>query len=132
VSWEDEQRELTAAFAAGGAVFPAARRRPLRALVRTESRERGKEVKAMEDAGKLNLLPLLAVAALVAAALTLWATGAFAAGGSSSSEATRRPAHRSRHSPATTAPSVIVVVAVRAAAPTTDRTRADRASGTCS
>jgi hypothetical protein len=83
----------------------------------------------MEDAGKLNLLPLLAVAALVAAAPTLWATGAFAAGGSSSSEATRRPAHRSRHSPATTAPSWW---RVRAAAPTTDRTRADRASGTCS
>ena len=40
----------------------------------------------MEDARKLDLWPLLGVAAVVALALTLWASGAFAAGGSSSSD----------------------------------------------
>lgn len=37
----------------------------------------------MEEARKLDLRPLLAAAAIVAVALTLWATGAFAAGGPS-------------------------------------------------
>ena len=40
----------------------------------------------MEDARKLHLGPLLGVAAIVAVALTLWASGAFAAGGSSSND----------------------------------------------
>jgi transcription elongation factor len=39
----------------------------------------------MEEARKVDLRPLLAVAAVVALIATLWATGAFAAGGSSSS-----------------------------------------------
>lgn len=39
----------------------------------------------MEAARKLDLGPLLLVAALVGVIATLWATGAFAAGGSSSS-----------------------------------------------
>lgn len=38
----------------------------------------------MDDARKLDLRPLLVVAAIVAVALTMWAAGAFAAGGSSS------------------------------------------------
>lgn len=38
----------------------------------------------MEEARKLDLRPLLAVAAVVAVVLTMWAAGAFAAGGSSS------------------------------------------------
>ena len=37
-----------------------------------------------EQARTLDLRPLLAVAAVVAGVLTLWASGAFAAGGSSS------------------------------------------------
>ena len=41
-----------------------------------------------EEARTLDLRPLLAVAAAVAVALTLWASGAFAAGGSSESPAT--------------------------------------------
>ncbi len=45
----------------------------------------GKEVRDMENARKLDLRPLFAVAAIVAVALTMWAAGAFAAGGSSSS-----------------------------------------------
>ena len=36
------------------------------------------------EARKLDLRPLLVVAAVVAVALTMWAAGAFAAGGSSS------------------------------------------------
>jgi hypothetical protein len=40
----------------------------------------------MEEARKLDVRPLLALAAIVAVALTLWAAGAFAAGGSSSSD----------------------------------------------
>jgi hypothetical protein len=47
--------------------------------------ERG-EVRGMESAHKADLRPLLAVAAVVAVALTMWAAGAFAAGGSSSSD----------------------------------------------
>jgi hypothetical protein len=39
----------------------------------------------MEEARKLDLGPLLLVAALVGVIATLWATGAFAAGGSPSS-----------------------------------------------
>ncbi len=39
-----------------------------------------------ENARTLDLRPLLAVAAAVAVALTLWASGAFAAGGSSSGD----------------------------------------------
>jgi hypothetical protein len=38
----------------------------------------------MEEARKLDLRPLIAVAGLVAVVLTMWAAGAFAAGGSSS------------------------------------------------
>jgi hypothetical protein len=38
----------------------------------------------MEEARKLDLRPLLVVAAVVAVIATLWAAGAFAAGGSSS------------------------------------------------
>jgi hypothetical protein len=38
----------------------------------------------MEDARKLDLRPLLALGAVVAVALTMWAAGAFAAGGSTS------------------------------------------------
>ena len=45
----------------------------------TEERE---EVKGMESARKADLRPLLAVAAVVAVALTMWAAGAFASGGS--------------------------------------------------
>jgi hypothetical protein len=37
-----------------------------------------------EEARKLDLRPLLAVAGVVAVVLTMWAAGAFAAGGSSS------------------------------------------------
>jgi hypothetical protein len=37
----------------------------------------------MEEARKVDLRPLLAVAAVVAVIATLWAAGAFAAGGSS-------------------------------------------------
>jgi hypothetical protein len=48
------------------------------------TRRTGKGVKAMEEARKLDLRPLLVVAALVAVIATLWAAGAFAAGGSSS------------------------------------------------
>jgi hypothetical protein len=40
-------------------------------------------VKAIEEARKLDLRPLLVVAALAAVIATLWAAGAFAAGGSS-------------------------------------------------
>ena len=40
----------------------------------------------MEEARKLDLRPLLVVAGIVAVALTLWASGAFAAGGSSSNQ----------------------------------------------
>jgi hypothetical protein len=40
----------------------------------------------MEEARKLDLRPVLAAAAIVAVALTMWATGAFAAGGSSSGD----------------------------------------------
>jgi hypothetical protein len=40
----------------------------------------------MEEARKLDLRPLLVVAGVVAVALTLWASGAFAAGGSSSNQ----------------------------------------------
>jgi hypothetical protein len=39
-----------------------------------------------EDARTLDLRPFLAIAAAVAVALTLWASGAFAAGGSSSGD----------------------------------------------
>ena len=39
-----------------------------------------------ENARTLDLRPLLAVAAAVAVGLTLWASGAFAAGGSSSGD----------------------------------------------
>jgi hypothetical protein len=39
----------------------------------------------MEEARKVDLRPLFVVAAVVALIATLWATGAFAAGGSSSS-----------------------------------------------
>jgi hypothetical protein len=39
----------------------------------------------MEEARKLDLRPVLAVAAILAVAVTLWASGAFAAGGGSSS-----------------------------------------------
>jgi hypothetical protein len=38
----------------------------------------------MDDARKLDLRPLLVIAAIVGAALALWASGAFAADGSSS------------------------------------------------
>jgi hypothetical protein len=41
-------------------------------------------VKAIEEARKLDLRPLIVVAAVAAVLATLWATGAFAAGGSSS------------------------------------------------
>jgi transcription elongation factor len=41
-------------------------------------------MKAMEEARKLDVGPLLIAAAVVAAIATLWAAGAFAAGGSSS------------------------------------------------
>jgi hypothetical protein len=40
----------------------------------------------MEEARRVDLRPLLAVAAIVGVALTLWATGAFAAGRSSSGD----------------------------------------------
>ena len=46
----------------------------------------------MEDARKLDLRPLLVIAAIAGAALTLWASGAFAAGGSSSGGAGSDPA----------------------------------------
>jgi hypothetical protein len=39
----------------------------------------------MEEARKLDLRPLLAVAGVVAVIVTIWATGAFGAGGGSSS-----------------------------------------------
>lgn len=39
----------------------------------------------MDEARKLDLRPLLAVAALVAVVVTMWAAGAFAAGGSTPS-----------------------------------------------
>jgi hypothetical protein len=39
----------------------------------------------MEEARKLDLRPLLAAAGVVAVILTIWATGAFGAGGGSSS-----------------------------------------------
>ena len=45
-----------------------------------------------EEARTLDLRPLLAVAAVVVLALSLWATGAFAAGGSGSSPASDAPA----------------------------------------
>jgi hypothetical protein len=40
----------------------------------------------MEDVHKVDLRPLLVVAAIVGVVLTIWAAGAFAAGGSSSSD----------------------------------------------
>ena len=40
----------------------------------------------MEDARKVDLRPLLVVAAIVGVVLTIWAAGAFAAGSSSSSD----------------------------------------------
>jgi hypothetical protein len=46
----------------------------------------------MEEARRLDLRPLIAIAAIVAVALTMWATGAFAAGGSSSSPPNGSPA----------------------------------------
>jgi hypothetical protein len=51
-----------------------------------------KEVNAMEDARRLDWRPLLVIAAIVGAALTLWASGAFAAGGSSSGGSGSDPA----------------------------------------
>jgi hypothetical protein len=53
--------------------------------------ERG-EVKGMESARKADLRPLLAVAAVVAVALTMWAAGAFASGGSPSGNPGSDPA----------------------------------------
>ncbi len=46
----------------------------------------------MEEARKLDLRPLIAIAAVVAVALTMWAAGAFAAGGSSSNPPNGSPA----------------------------------------
>lgn len=46
----------------------------------------------MEGARKLDFRPVLAIAAVVAVALTMWATGAFAAGGSSSNPPNGTPA----------------------------------------
>jgi hypothetical protein len=43
----------------------------------------------MEETRKLDLRPLLAVVALGLVVLTMWAAGAFAAGGSSSDNSTR-------------------------------------------
>lgn len=45
-----------------------------------------------EETRKLDLRPLLAVAAVVVLALTMWAAGAFAAGGSGSSPSSDVPA----------------------------------------
>ena len=45
-----------------------------------------------EEARKLDLRPLLAVGVVVLLALTLWASGAFAAGGSGSSPSSDEPA----------------------------------------
>jgi hypothetical protein len=45
-----------------------------------------KGVKAMEEARRFGVRPLLVVAAVLAVIATLWATGAFAAGGSSQSD----------------------------------------------
>jgi hypothetical protein len=50
----------------------------------TRGSEKG--VKAIDEARKLDLRPLLIVAAVAAVIATLWATGTFAAGGSSQSD----------------------------------------------
>jgi hypothetical protein len=55
--------------------------------------DEGEEVRDMENTRSRDLWPLLALAAIVAVALTIWASGAFAAGGSSSGDpATGDPA----------------------------------------
>lgn len=46
----------------------------------------------MEEARKFDFRPVLLIAAVVAVALTMWATGAFAAGGSSLNPPTGTPA----------------------------------------
>lgn len=50
-----------------------------------------KGVKAMEEARRFDVRPLLVVAAVLAVIATLWATGAFAAGGSSQSDSSGNP-----------------------------------------